>query len=117
MAIYRVAKEVVLLPYKYTEGGGLEANHETPESELAVNERGNPETAIGTITRESGRLVYTDAADFDKLTDEEKENAFYTDQTSAVQRMANKGSLVEVEREAPSGSKSTAKGKQSNSNS
>lgn len=95
MAIYKVAADRVLLPYKYLADSGLPADHDTDDADLAVDERGRPKTSIATVRR--GTFVYQTKADYGKLTDEQKGNSFYCDNKHAVNRLvAKNGKYAEL---------------------
>lgn len=70
---YRVEDARLNAPYRYTEATGDMARYDTPDNELAVNERGAPLEAFFVLGQ--GDLVYTDEADFNSLSDEDKSKA------------------------------------------
>ncbi len=73
MAAYRVAMARAMVPYRYLEADGSLADHNTPENAVAVNERGAPKEAFQVVGE--GDILYTDAASYDKLTDEQKDTS------------------------------------------
>jgi len=70
MAAYKVKNARAMFPYRYRQSNGAVATHETSEELLAVNERGGFLESYYML--EQGDVVYTDAASFDALTDEQK---------------------------------------------
>jgi hypothetical protein len=70
---YRVTDARLNAPYRYTEATGDIARHDTADNELAVNERGAPLEAFFVLGQ--GDLVYTDEADYNSLSDEDKSSA------------------------------------------
>lgn len=97
MAVYKVVQERVLLPYQYLENTGEEASHDTDAKTLAVNERGNPETAVATLERRTGRLIYQTKTDFGKLDEDEQASAFYAHDKYSVNRLEKKGAIEKVD--------------------
>lgn len=73
---YIVTDARVNAPYRYTEATGDIARFDTDDNELAVNERGAPLEAFFVLGR--GDLVYTDKADYNSLSDEDKSGASET---------------------------------------
>lgn len=96
MALYKLVQERVLVPYYYLASNGMEAKHDTDSNVLAVDERGNSKSAIATLERTQGRIIYQDQADFDSLSEEEQANAFYTFDEAALNRYLDKGAIEEV---------------------
>jgi hypothetical protein len=70
---YEVIMDRVVAPHRYTESTGAIADHSTPEEELAVNERGAPLEAFRVLSK--GDILYTDDADLNSLSDEQKQKA------------------------------------------
>ncbi len=98
MAIYSVVQEVLLFPYTYLESTGDEAKHDTAEEDLAVDERGNPKREYAAIKKSEGRLLYEDSTDWDKLTNAEKEKAFYASNPGILSRYVAGDAVVDTGR-------------------
>lgn len=97
MAVYKVVQERVLLPFQYVEATGEEAKHDTDVKELDVNEKGNPQTAMATLERRSGRLIYQNKTDYGKLSEEDQATAFYAHDKYSVNRLEKKGAIEKVD--------------------
>lgn len=100
MAIYKQVNERVLLPYHYLATNGHEARHDTDDSELTVDEAGNPRVAFAELEKRNGRIIYTDGADLNLLTEDESAKAFYASDPASVTRMVNHSAIVQVDRSA-----------------
>lgn len=104
MTVYQInpatKHEVILMPYSYLESTGEEQRHNTDTAAattpLALDERGRPKTELALIKKEDGRLLYTAAADYTAMTDEQKRKAFYVPASnqSFVDRFLTRGSLA-----------------------
>lgn len=88
MAVYEVVQERLLLPYKYEADTGVPARHDTPKADLAVDERGHAEQAIGRLDR--GALIYQTKGDFGKLSEAQKATARYCDNKTAINSLLNR---------------------------
>ncbi len=88
MALYQVAQERLMLPVKYMEDTGEPAVHDTPDIELAVDERGKPRRVY--FVAYQGQYIYTAKSDYAKMTDEQKENSLFCDHKAAIGRFVGK---------------------------
>lgn len=98
MAIYKLAMQKVMMPYHYLSSTGLEADHTASVNDKAVDERGNPKSALVAIDIREDRLLYQNDSDYNLLSDEEKANAFYVTDDAALNRLIHFGALESVEK-------------------
>lgn len=80
MAVYKIWR-VPLIPTRALEAGGAEAGPDPDgnfpsEDELMRNEKGQLEVFYKTVS--SGAIAYTDEADYESLSDEDKANSTYS---------------------------------------
>lgn len=95
---YVVVMDRVVAPHRYTESTGAIADHETPEMELAVNERGAPLEAFRVLGR--GDVLYENAEDFNALSDEDKQRAgelLYVQNKRYLNEHEKLGSIAKLE--------------------
>ncbi len=97
MAIYKMVEETLLFPYTFVEATGAEAKHDTSKDDLAVNERGKPKTEYANLRRNQTRYLYETKADFEKMSDADKANAFYASDQRMLNRYADKGAIEKVD--------------------
>jgi hypothetical protein len=97
MAAYKVIMSRVIAPHRYTEATGSVADHETPENELAVNERGASKEAFRVMYE--GDILYSDGASLDSVSDEDKARAselLYVANQKFLNEHARLGSLKKL---------------------
>jgi hypothetical protein len=97
MALYRQKEQALLFPFQYEESTGKEATHATKDEDKAVNERGKPKTEFANLWQGQGRILYENKSDFDKLSDADKENAFWASDSAALKRYEDKGAVEKIE--------------------
>lgn len=75
MAIYKVWR-TPLIPTRALEAGGAEAGPNATEEELKRDEKGKLEVYYKAVG--SGHVAYTEPADYEALSDEDKANSTYS---------------------------------------
>jgi hypothetical protein len=113
MAAYKVKMARVIAPHRYTEASGAVADADTPESELAVNERGAPKEAFRVMW--ANDILYSDAASRDSVSDEDKAKAselLYVPNQRFLEDHTRLGSLEKLDGDSDESSSLAASGEE-----